>query len=169
MQNEIFRPIPYYEALYQISNLGRVKRSYKNGKLKILNHDISNNDYHSVVLCKNNIKKKVLVHRLVAQVFIPNPDNKEQVDHIDLNKNNNQISNLRWATRSENCKNKKACNNTGKKFISERQNRKKKFRLRIQGIINKCFEYLNEAIVERNRLVQLYNIDLRYEHDYHDY
>ena len=165
MQNEIFRPVPTYEALYQVSNLGRVKRSYKNGKTKILNHKLNTTGYHQVSLYKNCERKMMQVHRLVAIAFIPNPDNKEQVDHIDLNINNNQLDNLRWATRSENCKNRKSYNNTGKKFISEMKNRKKKFYLQIEGIIQKCFYSLLEALTERNRLIQLHNIEFRDDYD----
>lgn len=165
MQNEIFRPIATYEALYQVSNLGRVKRSYKNGKTKILNHFLNTNGYHRVDLCKNGERKTMQVHRLVALVFLPNPDNKTEVDHIDLNKNNNQADNLRWATQSENNKNRKSFSNTGKKFISEMKNGSKRFELQIKGIIHKCFASLLEAIAERNRLIQLHNIEFREDYD----
>ena len=61
--------------------------------------------YYQVGLYKNNVEKKLYLHRLIALTFIPNPENKPVVDHIDENKLNNNISNLRWVTHSENCQN----------------------------------------------------------------
>jgi len=69
--------------------------------------------YRRVNLCKDGIRKQYFLHRLVALHFILNPDNKREVDHIDRNPQNNNISNLRWATGSENCANtSKRCDNT---------------------------------------------------------
>ena len=56
-------------------------------------------------------RKSAKIHRLVAEAFIPNPENKECVDHIDKVRNNNNVNNLRWATKSENCMNKKIQSN----------------------------------------------------------
>ena len=58
--------------------------------------------YLQVSLCKNGKEKKFYIHRLVAIHYFPNPENKLEVDHIDGNKHNNCVENLRWATRSEN-------------------------------------------------------------------
>ena len=71
---------------------GRIKKPYTNKK----------NGYLIIDLCKDNKSKKVPVHRLVAEAFIPNHENKPTVDHIDGNRKNNSINNLRWATYSEN-------------------------------------------------------------------
>jgi hypothetical protein len=84
---------------YQVSNFGNV-RNIKT--LKILKPILTGKGYPTV-----NLKKQFKVHRLVAQAFIPNPEEKKEVDHIDNNKINNHISNLRWATPSENCFNRK--------------------------------------------------------------
>jgi hypothetical protein len=62
--------------------------------------------YIGVCLSKNNTKKYTHIHRLVAMTFIPNPENKREVDHIDRDKTNNKISNLRWCSPSENARNK---------------------------------------------------------------
>lgn len=65
----------------------------------------NNNGYRSVVLCKEGKTYPKLVHRLVAEAFIPNPENKPVVDHIDTNTLNNNVENLRWATTQENALN----------------------------------------------------------------
>lgn len=68
----------------------------------LLKHDITHDGYHRVTLYKDNKPKHCPVHRLVAETFIPNPENKPTVNHIDGNKANNSISNLEWSTHSEN-------------------------------------------------------------------
>lgn len=96
MQEE-WRPIKGYEK-YKISNKGEVE-NIKTGR--ILKKDASRK-YYEVVLSSNGKTKKYAIHRLVATHFIPNPENKPQVNHKDGNKLNNNVSNLEWVTRSEN-------------------------------------------------------------------
>ena len=86
---------------YQVSNTGLV-RSIKFNRVKILRPALTGGGYWSVNLCKNGVQTPHNVHRLVALTFIPNPDNKPQVDHINRIKTDNRVENLRWATRSEN-------------------------------------------------------------------
>jgi hypothetical protein len=76
--------------------------------------------YHRVGLCRDGKTKMFAVSRLVAQHYIPNPENKLEVDHIDRNIDNNHISNLRWVTRRENQDNKGMTirNTSGHKYIS---------------------------------------------------
>lgn len=81
---------------YQISNTGLIKR---NG---IVLNPFNNDGYLRILLSNGLIKKKKLIHRLVAEAFIPNEDNKKQVNHIDLNKLNNNVKNLEWVTPKEN-------------------------------------------------------------------
>ncbi len=85
-------------GLYWISNLGYVKNKYNH----ILKPDYSNKGYARVVLCKNGKVKLFRVHRLVADAFIPNPDNLPEINHIDENKRNNTASNLEWCNHIQN-------------------------------------------------------------------
>ena len=96
---EIWKDIKGYEGLYQVSNLGRVKRITTGRVLKPLKHA---NGYLMVKLSKNSIVYTKTVHRLVAEAFIPNPEHKSEINHIDENKTNNNVSNLEWMTRTEN-------------------------------------------------------------------
>lgn len=95
---EIYKVISDYPN-YEVSNLGNV-RNKKTGKvLKPLRH---NKGYLQVTLCKERKHKQCLVHRLVSTAFIPNPENKKEVNHLDGNKTNNCVSNLEWVSHSEN-------------------------------------------------------------------
>ena len=98
---EIWRKIEGYEGLYEVSNLGQV-RSFYSGEAKVLKPSIDKDGYLKVNLYKNKKLYRKLIHRLVATAFIPNLDNKPQVNHIDGNKQNNAVSNLEWCTRIEN-------------------------------------------------------------------
>ena len=99
---EIWKDIEGYEGIYQVSNLGRTKRLYKNDKEKILKPFSNKDGYLIVNLCKEGKVKSRSVHRLVAQAFIPNPENKPEVNHKDENKSNNKVENLEWVTSKEN-------------------------------------------------------------------
>lgn len=105
---EIWKDIPKWEGLYQVSNLGRIK-SVKRDKVKVL--DINNAGYARVQLCDDKRRKKYFVHRLVAQAFISGYFENAQVNHIDMDRTNNIASNLEWVTPSEN--QKKAINIRG--------------------------------------------------------
>ena len=108
---EEWKTIPNYEE-YQVSTLGRVKRLayYKNVcggskqycEEKILKPQKRKRGYQAVMLSKNSKVKSFLVHRLVAMVFIPNPDNLPQVNHKDENTSNNRVDNLEWCNQCYN-------------------------------------------------------------------
>ena len=112
---EIWKDVEGYEGLYQVSNLGNVKslgRDYVagNGCIRhmsdhFLKQSKAQKGYLTVSLFKNGKRRTIPVHRLVAETFIHNPDNKPQVDHINGDKKLNVASNLRWATNEENCRN----------------------------------------------------------------
>ena len=136
MIQEIFKDIKGYEGLYQISNCGSVfsiksKRNLKPSKKKT--------GYFRFELWNKNKGKKFVAHRLVAGAFVPNPENKPQVNHKDSNRGNNYYKNLEWATLSENSryskrrKTKKSSiykgvypyNSSGRWYASIRLNNKK--------------------------------------------
>lgn len=97
---ERWKPIKGYEGLYMISSEGRV---YSFKQDKIINQYINNHGYYFVRLsCKEMDWKSYYVHRLVAQAFVPNPDFKNIVNHIDENKLNPKWDNLEWVTHAEN-------------------------------------------------------------------
>lgn len=105
--NEIWRPIIGYESMYQVNNIGRVrsvKTTYKK-KRPYLSHHIDKYGYPYVILTSHSKSRCFRIHRLIAQAFIPNPENKPEIDHIDGNKMNFNIDNLRWCTRKENMNN----------------------------------------------------------------
>ena len=107
---EIWKDIKGYEGLYQVSNLGRVKslkflsnvhkKYYDREKILKTGKDIRG--YDVVILCRNGVQKGFKVHRLVAEAFIPNPNDLPQVNHIDENKENNCVSNLEFCTNKYN-------------------------------------------------------------------
>lgn len=110
---EQWRSIPGYEGIYQVSSEGRVKNAYGH----VLKPETAKNGYKRVTLFD---RKKFQVHRLVALAFIPNPDNKEVVNHRNGVKADNRVENLEWATWSENEKHAYA---TGLKYVSDERKR----------------------------------------------
>lgn len=97
--NEVWKSIKGYEGLYEVSNLGKVRSTQKT--LKPTEHN-GKQSYLYVTLSKNGVTHKFFVHRLVADAFIVNPENKKQVNHIDGNPQNNHVGNLEWVTNAEN-------------------------------------------------------------------
>lgn len=133
LNGEEWRDVVGYEGLYAVSSLGRVaslckklNRASKSGNAyaafstpKLLKPHISNRGYWAVMLTRNYKREMRYVHRLVAESFIPNPNNNPQVDHIDTNRLNSCMDNLRWCTQSENNLNEI----TNQKFRKARANK----------------------------------------------
>lgn len=112
-----------FNDVYDVSNYGRIRSHHNNkyGKInnyKILKPQIDGPGYSYIILHKNKQLKPVRIHRLVATYFIPNPENKPEVNHKDGNKTNNCVDNLEWCTRKENEKHAWA---TGLKTFNELQ------------------------------------------------
>ena len=101
-----------FEGLYEVSNKGRVRsvdRVFikKNGRMqpvkgKILKQTKDKDGYYKVYLCNQGLEKNVFVHRLVAEAFIPNPNNLPQVNHINSKRDDNRVENLEWVTAKQN-------------------------------------------------------------------
>lgn len=101
---EIWKDYPGFEGRYQVSNLGRVKslNYHRERREFILVPIIDKGGYEIVKLCLDGEVYPHRVHLMVATVYVPNPDSKPYVDHIDTNRRNNRADNLRWCTMKEN-------------------------------------------------------------------
>lgn len=107
MVEEIWKTAVYKGGIYEnykVSNLGRIMSvNYRRtGKAKLMTPVDNGRGYLRVCFFKNEISKMFYIHRLVAETFIPNPDNLPQVNHIDEDKTNNCVENLEWVTAKEN-------------------------------------------------------------------
>lgn len=111
MAEEIWKDIPRYEGYYQASSLGRIRsldrdvfnkgtKQHLKGKIRVASPDPDG--YLGLLLSKDGVNKSFRVNRLIALTFIPNPENKPEVNHKDLNKRNNRVENLEWCSRKEN-------------------------------------------------------------------
>lgn len=98
MSLEVYKDIDGYEN-YQVTSWGRVFNKETGRFLKPQVHD---KGYLRIDLCKDGDRKHFKVHRLVAEAFIPNPECKPQINHIDGNNQNNSVTNLEWVTNAEN-------------------------------------------------------------------
>lgn len=107
MEKEFWKPVAGFEGLYEVSSLGRVRslnrEVFQQGRIQkykgcIMSQLIGRHGYYSVRLSKHNKKKTFLVHRIVAEAFIPNTDNLPVVNHKDENRKNNSVANLEWCT-----------------------------------------------------------------------
>jgi hypothetical protein len=149
---EIWKDIKEYEGLYQVSNLGRVKSierkvdiySRKNKKYykrtikqKFIKYGGNTIGYVNVALSKDGYTKPMYVHRLVAEAFIPNPNNYPVINHKDENKENNTVDNLEWCTIKYN-------NNYGTRIKTAKQVNQ----YDLAGNFIKKWESINEASKE---------------------
>ena len=110
---EVWKPIAGYEGAYEVSTFGRVRsldreyyKCYSDGKMQLTKHHgrilkqcLNDKGYYMVTIVYNHTVKTLLVNRLVAKAFIPNPDNLPEVNHKDENPKNNCVENLEWCTQ----------------------------------------------------------------------
>lgn len=145
---EIWKDIPNYEGLYQVSNLGRIKSLYNYRKYNILTPRIKRG-YYTIGLRKNGKRKWHLVHRIVASAFIMNVDNKPQVNHIDENKLNNRVDNLEWCTASYN-------NNYGTRqdrVSNTNKLRKEVYKYDLNGNLIEKYRSVKDAAIKNNHSI----------------
>jgi hypothetical protein len=186
-----WKPVTGFEGVYLISNTGLVKsveRAVRNTKksIRIVKeqlmsaHPTGTVDYLYTRLNKNGKCKIAAVHRLVAEAFVPNPDNKPMVNHIDGNKLNNHFSNLEWVTCSENHKHAfniglRSIEKLAKVMIGTKYNSVSKYhnvswdstrKKWIGGIKDKCkrvcskrFNTEEEAALYVNQMIDKFNLD----------
>jgi hypothetical protein len=157
---EIWKDIQGYESLYQASNLSRIRSLdriiyYSDGRInhtkgKIINSYIdSSNGYSIIRLSKNNKIKRYKVHRIIAKLFLDNPNKYVQINHKDCNKTNNNIENLEWCNQSQNMKHAFA-NNLIKRY-SGIENINSKLDYHIVSIIRK-------SILSCKELANIFNV-----------
>ena len=143
---EIWKDIKDYEGLYQVSNLGRVKNLYdgrhKKFREKILQQQKTKKSYLVVTLQKEKVRKQFFVHRLVAQTFLPNPNNLPEVNHKSEIKTQNNVENLEWCNNDYNI-------HYGTGIIRGSENRKGKTLK--EETKKKIGESLSKAILQINK------------------
>jgi len=147
-----------YEGLYLINKQGEIY-GIKNKRI-IKQHTNKNSGYYQINLCKNGIRKLYYLHRLLAIQYIPNPEGKPLIDHMDRNRQNNSLDNLRWANKSEN-----GLNVNKKGYIQETKSIKYNISFQVQITINKkrysktfrtreeAEEHLKEKLEENNSVL----------------
>lgn len=165
-------PIKGYEGKYEISNEGRIKScerevfqmgiGYRRLKEYMMKPWDNGNGYKVVSLLKDGKRKNFYVHRLVAEHFIPNPNGFKEVNHIDYDKNNNNVMNLEWTDRASNVRysaehmkhpKTKTHSNTGHYYIS----RKKGYDDLYVITVDKKAKYarsLEDALLIRNKMIE---------------
>lgn len=153
---EEWKPIIGYEGYYEVSNMGKVRsvdRVDISGRKRsgIVLHAVkvghAPNKYLAVSLSKDRIVKKTKVHRLVAEAFIPNPENKPEVNHLNEDKMDNRVENLCWATSKENMRHGTRTERAAKaaKATAERKRAKPVLQTDGNGNIVKEYPSIREA------------------------
>ena len=145
---EIWKDVVGYEGLYKVSNLGNVM-SFKHKKPKLLKPRKDSKGYLQILLSNHNKSiKNFLIHRLVAQAFLPNPNNYPVINHKDENKTNNRVSNLEFCTQQYNTTYGTAQERRAKKLTNRKDQSKPVLQYDKNGIFVKEYPSIMDA--ERN-------------------
>lgn len=154
---EIWKPVIGYEGLYEVSSFGRIKSIYYNKeKILIPNKHFPSKKYTSLCinLWKEKKSKQLILSRIVAKAFIPNPENKPCVNHIDNNPLNNYVSNLEWVTYKENTQHALKNNRLNKLDLEKINN--------IKRLRKEKFSYSKIANIYRCSWQSIQQIDKKY-------
>lgn len=159
-----------YRGLYQVSNLGRFKSLSKtisryNGRACCVNHIPEKmltpnvrNGYLRITLYKNDKRKIFSAHKIVALIFLPNPENKPEVNHIDGKKDNNCVDNLEWVTRKENMKHAQEHDLISRRIGEKHPNSKKVLQYDLNGNFIKVWNSTYE--IKKNLGINQVNISV---------
>lgn len=165
-------PVVDYEGLYEVSNIGRLKsldkyiytrptlKGVKNKTLlkgKVMKAKLDRYGYPSIALSVNKQNKYVTIHRLVAKAFIPNPNNKPQVNHINGIKTDNRVENLEWCTALENIRHAKI---TGLRNNATLKGEKSNFNKLKEYQVNEIKRTYNKKTCNQKQLAQKYGVSV---------
>lgn len=159
---EVWKPVVGYEGLYEVSNIGRVRslgfpmrchnmKFVRRGK--ILSLSLSEFGYLRAKLCKDGLQKKYMVHRLVSEAFIPNPNNYPFVNHKNEIRHDNRVENLEWCTRLYNMRFGNCINKIRETHINNKKLSKKCAKCDLDGTILEMYPSQAEA-ARKNKLCQ---------------
>lgn len=151
---EVWKDIEGYKGKYKISNFGHILmlgaysdgRKYKEG-LKKTSVDKGGYEYVNLTNWEGKLKT-FKIHRLVAETFIPNPENKPCIDHVDCNRTNNKVDNLRWVTYKENANNPITRINLSKALIKVCESEENRQKKRVAAKIQKNIEARRNKIIK---------------------
>lgn len=152
--SEEWKKISEFED-YEVSNLGRVRRRQKVLKPNTV-RSLCGIEYYQLSICKDGVKRGKRIHRLVAETFLPNPENKPTVNHKDHNGLNNTLENLEWATHSEQkIHSPQSLGKSGQRNIN--MNKSGSYQVQIKRnckiVFDEAFPTLQEAVEARDKFL----------------